>query len=582
MSRIKFTGVAASPGIAIGPAYIISVERIRIPEAVVLPEIIEDEFGRFEKALAKSVNELTEMRDALASDEKVSKEILDAYLLIMDDTMFVEGVKTLIREQRYTAEYACQLTLDKMLAIFEQMDDPYFRERGFDLGDVAYHVINNLIGVSSPSFDDLKSGDVMIAHDLSPSQTASMPRNTAAAFVTEVGSRTSHTSIMARSIEIPAVVGCSGLMGVLRAGDLVIVDGLHGEVLVDPDSAEIKEYRKRQASYEALLERRKILSELPAKTLDGYRIELSANIELPAEMEAVIRHGADGVGLYRTEFLVMNRDDLPSEDEQFEVYRYVAENCLPHSAIVRTFDIGGDKFVSHLNIAPELNPYLGLRAIRFCLKNTDFFLTQLRAILRASGYGKLKIMFPMISSLNELLQAKGLVRRAMEDLKEQGIYYDKNIEIGIMIEVPSAALTADALADNCDFFSVGTNDLIQYTLAVDRGNEKIAYLYKPFSPSVIRLLYGIATIAHKRGIWAGVCGEITAIPAGAFLLLGMTYDELSASPIAIEEIKETIRSVKYVDARRVAEGTLRCSDDNEVLDYLENELKALGLDLGLS
>jgi len=278
----------------------------------------------------------------------------------------------------------------------------------------------------------------------------------------------------------------------------------------------------------------------------------------------------------------MNRDDLPSEDEQFEVYRNVAEECLPHSAIIRTFDIGGDKFVSQLDIAPELNPYLGLRAIRFSLKNTEFFLTQIRAILRASTYGKIKMMFPMISGLNELLQAKSIVNQAKQQLDVQKIPYDGAIEVGIMIEVPSAALMADILADNCDFFSVGTNDLIQYTLAVARGNEKIAYLYRPFSPSVLRLLAHIARAAHLHGIWVGICGEMTAIPAAAFLLLGMSYDELSTSPIAIEEIKETIRSIKYIDARRVAIGALRYDSDTAVLDYLEKSMKELGLELGIS
>lgn len=574
-----FHGIPASPGIAVGKTFVVHLDELDVAETLVDEGDVEAEVARFRDALTVTKSEFEMMRDRLAGpSEAVSRELLDAYILFLDDIVLVKQAEQYIRDKRYSAEYAVKSTLEWASEIFDEMEDPYFRERAVDLKDVGSRIIQNLLGTVHISYDEMKEGSVVVAHELPPSETAAIPRGRVAGFVTEVGSRTSHTAIMARSIEVPAVVGASGVTGRIRSGDVVALDGFTGRVVVNPDAETLGEFEERRRAHEKELQRKAALVELPAKTLDGYRIELSANIEVPEELGALARYGADGIGLYRTEFLFMNRDDVPSEDEQFEVYRKVAAGALPHSTIIRTIDIGGDKFLTQLNISPELNPYLGLRAIRFCLKRPEVFLTQIRAILRASAYGKIKIMFPMISDVSELVAGKEWVARAMEELKNEGKPFNPNIEVGIMIEVPSAAITADVLARNCDFFSIGTNDLIQYTIAVDRGNEKIAYLYQPFHPAVIRLIYAAVDAAHKNGIWIGVCGEIVTVPAAVVLLLGLSFDEFSASPIAIPDIKETVRRIRYSDARIIAEEAINKATTEELVEYMEEEMARIGLE----
>jgi phosphotransferase system enzyme I (PtsI) len=457
------------------------------------------------------------------------------------------------------------------------MEDPYFRERAVDFRDVGNRVVLNLLGVAYRIFEDVGEDAVLVAHDLPPSDAAALPRGKVRAIVTEVGSRTSHTAIMAQSMEVPAVVGAEGVMGYVRAGDLLVVDGIDGRVVVNPTDQVAARYRTLMRELADEEKRRARLAELPATTLDGYRIELSANVELLPELEALKRHGCDGVGLYRTEFLFLHRRDLPSEEEQLDAYRKVAQASLPHSCIIRTVDIGGDKFLSFPEVARELNPYLGLRAIRFCLKRRDIFRTQLRAILRATVYGKVKIMFPMISDVEELRAAKEVLADVGEELKKEGRPFDENVEVGIMVEVPSAVLSADVLARECDFFSLGTNDLIQYTLAVDRGNEKIAYLYEPFHPAVLKLIKATVDAAHGNGIWVGVCGEMVADPKAAVLLLGLSFDEFSASPASVPDIKTAIRSARYVDARRVAERAIRMTSGAEIRAYLTEALADMGV-----
>jgi phosphotransferase system enzyme I (PtsI) len=574
-----FQGIPASPGIAVGKTFVVHLDEQDVAETLVGEGDVEAEVARFRDALTVTKSEFELMRDRLAGpSEAVSRELLDAYILLLDDMLLVKQAEQHIREKRYSAEYAVKSTLEGALEIFDEMEDPYFRERAVDLKDVGSRIIQNLLGTVHVSYDEMNEGSVVVAHELPPSETASIPRGRVAGFVTEVGSRTSHTAIMARSIEVPAVVGAPGVTGRIRSGDVVALDGFTGRVVVNPDAETLGEFEERRRAHEKELQRKVALVELPAKTLDGYRIELSANIEVPEELGALARYGADGIGLYRTEFLFMNRDDVPSEDEQFEVYRTVAAAALPHSTIIRTIDIGGDKFLTQLNISPEINPYLGLRAIRFCLERPEVFLTQLRAILRASAYGKIKIMFPMISDVSELVAGKEWVARAMEELKTEGKPFNPNIEVGIMIEVPSAAVTADVLARNCDFFSIGTNDLIQYTVAVERGNEKIAYLYQPFHPAVIRLIYAASDAAHKNGIWIGVCGEIVTVTAAVVLLLGLSFDEFSASPIAIPDVKETVRRIRYSDARVIAEEAINKTTTEELVEYMETEMARIGLE----
>lgn len=573
-----FEGIPASPGIATGEAFPVVRKDLRIERREIDAADVAAEEARLEKAVALTRDEFAALRDEVSrNDAAIKAEILDAYTLILDDEMLLQNARAMVAAELVSAEFAFKTTLDGMLEVFERMEDPYFRERAVDLRDVGNRVVMNLLGVAHRFFDELNAGSVVIAHDLSPSETAGMPRGKVAALVTEVGSLTSHTAIMAQAMEVPAVLGASGVVGYVRAGDRIIVDGRNGRVYVNPD-AETQEGLARAArSWEDQRRQQERLAALPAITRDGYRIELSANIEVLEELDAVKRHGCDGVGLYRTEFLYLHRTDLPAEEEQLDVYRRVAETCQPHSAIIRTIDIGGDKFLSFPEVARELNPFLGLRAIRFCLARQDLFRVQLRAILRASVYGKLKIMFPMVSDVEELRAANRILAEVRKELEAEKTPFDADLEVGIMVEVPSAALSADTLARECDFFSLGTNDLIQYTLAADRGNEKIAYLYEPFHPAVLRLIKSTVDAARANGIWVGVCGQMVTDPKAAVLLLGLSCDEFSASPASVPTIKTTLRSVRHADARRVAENALRLDRAAAVRAYLEGALVELGV-----
>ena len=574
----EFTGISTSRGVAMGKAFIVAPRELNVERREITAAEVEAEQARLDRSLAVTRDEFSSLRDEVKrADSSIRAEILDAYMLVLDDEMLAARAHSMIADEKVSAEYAFKNTLDDMLTVFEDMEDHYFRERAVDLRDVGNRVVMNLLGVAYRLFEDLPAGAVVVAHDLPPSDAAALPRGKVRAIVTEVGSRTSHTAIMARSMEVPAIVGAEGVMGYVRAGDGLIVDGVNSRVIVNPADDVAAEYERLIRGMGEEDRRRARLAELPAMTLDGYRIELSANIEVLPELEAVKRHGCDGVGLYRTEFLFLHRRDLPSEEEQLEAYRKVAEASLPHSCIIRTIDIGGDKFLSFPEVAREMNPYLGLRAIRFCLKRQDIFRTQLRAILRASAFGKVKVMFPMISDVGELRAAKEILSDIRLELKKEGHYFDEELEVGIMVEVPSAALNADTLAQECDFFSLGTNDLIQYTLAADRGNEKIAYLYEPFHPAVLKLIKAAVDAAGRNNIWVGVCGEMVADPKAAILLLGLSCNEFSASPASVPDIKMALRSVRYVDARRVAERAVRMTSVGEIRGYLAEALADMGV-----
>lgn len=574
----EFAGIPVSGGVALGKAFVVAPRELTVEQREITADEVEAEQARLEQALAVTRDEFASLRDEVKKHEaSIRAEILDAYMLVLDDEMLTEKAHDLIREKRVSAEYAFKTTLDEMLVVFEAMEDPYFRERAVDLRDIGNRVVMNLLGVAYRLFEDVSDNSILVAHDLPPSDAAALPRGKTRAIVTEVGSRTSHTAIMARSMEVPAVVGADGIVGYVRAGDGLVVDGINGRVIVNPTDEVAASYEKLARELAGEEKRRARLAELPATTIDGYRMELSANIELLPELEAVKRHGCDGVGLYRTEFLFLHRSDLPSEEEQLDAYRQAAEASFPHSCIIRTIDIGGDKFLSFPEVAREINPFLGLRAIRFCLKRQDIFRTQLRAILRATAYGKVKIMFPMISDVQELRAAKDILADVRNELEREGHFVDEALEIGIMVEVPSAALNADLLARECDFFSLGTNDLIQYTLAADRGNEKIAYLYEPFNPAVLKLVKATADAAHRNQIWVGVCGEMIADPKAAILLLGLSFDEFSASPASVPDIKIAVRNARYVDARRVAEQAIRMTSAAEIRAFLARELAEMGV-----
>jgi phosphotransferase system enzyme I (PtsI) len=574
----EFTGIPASGGVALGRAFVVAPRELTVERRDIALDEVEAEQTRLERALAVTRDEFASLRDEVKKHEaSIRAEILDAYMLVLDDEMLTEKARDMIREDRVSAEYAFKTTLDEMLMVFEAMEDPYFRERAVDLRGVGNRVVMNLLGVAYRLFEDVSDNSILVAHDLPPSDAAALPREKVGAIVTEVGSRTSHTAIIARSMEVPAVVGADGVVGYIRAGDSLVVDGINGRVVVNPTDEVVASYEELGRELLAEEKRRARVAELPATTLDGYRVELSANIELLAELEAVARHGCDGVGLYRTEFLFLHRSDLPSEEEQLDAYRKVAEASFPHSCIIRTIDIGGDKFLSFPEVAREINPFLGLRAIRFCLKRRDIFRTQLRAILRTTAYGKVKIMFPMISDVEEVRTAKEILADVKRELEREGHFVDEALEVGIMVEVPSAALSADLLAQECDFFSLGTNDLIQYTLAVDRGNEKIAYLYEPFHPAVLKLIKTTAEAAHRNRIWIGICGEMIADPKAAILLLGLSFDEFSASPASVPDIKIALRAARYVDARRVAEQAVRMTSASEIRSFLTRELAEMGV-----
>jgi phosphotransferase system enzyme I (PtsI) len=578
----EFTGISASRGVAVGKAFLVAPRDLTVERRAIKPAEVEAEQVRLERTLAVTRDEFAALRDEVKKHKtSIRAEILDAYMLILDDEMLTGQALRKIAEDNVSAEFAFKTTLDDMLEVFEAMEDPYFRERAVDFRDVGNRVVLNLLGVAYRIFEDVGEDAVLVAHDLPPSDAAALPRGKVRAIVTEVGSRTSHTAIMAQSMEVPAVVGAEGVMGYVRAGDVLVVDGIDGRVVVNPTDEVAARYRALMHELAAEEKRRARLAELPATTLDGYRIELSANVELLPELEALKRHGCDGVGLYRTEFLFLHRRDLPSEEEQLDAYRQVAEASLPHTCIIRTIDIGGDKFLSFPEVARELNPYLGLRAIRFCLKRRDIFRTQLRAVLRATVYGKVKIMFPMISDVEELRAAKGVLADVGEELKKEGRSFDEELEVGIMVEVPSAVLSADVLARECDFFSLGTNDLIQYTLAAERGNEKIAYLYEPFHPAVLKLIKATVDAARRNGIWVGICGEMVADPKAAVLMLGLSFDEFSASPASVPDIKTAIRATRYVDARRVAERAVRMTSGAEIRAYLAEALVDMGVPASL-
>ncbi len=565
--EIQFQGAGVSPGTAHGKIHVVRDDLDDVPRYRISPSQIADAIGRFEAALIQTRMQILEMQQRIAeSIGAKDAAIFDAHLLVVEDRTLIDEVLHKLETDLCNVEWVFQEVATRYAETLSKIDDPYLRERAVDIQDVTKRVIRNLQGKAPKKFLDLTEPHILIAHNLTPSDTASMNREHVLGIATDLGSRTSHTAIMARSLNIPAIVGLHDITAKLETGQEVLLDGTDGVLIVDPAPESLAHYAQIESRRARVVAQLKELRETSSTTRDGRHIVLSANIELPEDVNAVIANGAEGIGLYRTEFLYLNRSTLPTEEEQYEIYRKVAERVRPDPLIIRTFDLGGDKLApGTVDITDELNPFLGWRAIRFCLENVDIFKTQLRAILRASAVGNVKIMFPMISGLDELRGAIAVLAECKKELSSSKIEIGKEIEVGAMIEIPSAAISADVLAREADFFSIGTNDLIQYALAVDRVNEKIAHLYEPTHPAVLRLLKMIADAAHANNIWVGVCGEMAGDVALIPLLLGLGMDELSAGPSLVPRVKRAVQSLAIPECRELVEVALTLDTGSEIL-----------------
>lgn len=565
-------GIGVSPGVATGKALILDYSIANVPcyklgsEAETLVEI-----SRFEKALKESRRQLAALRKKL-SDREGPKPlfIMDVHMMMLKDKTLINNTVNVIKERMINAEWALMLTIDKYREIFEKIDDEYLRERFSDVEYVGQRILRNLVGREHIRLADIEEASIIISKDLSPADTVQMKVENILGFATDMGGKTSHTAIVARSIGIPAVVGLERVTREVRPGDIVVVDGLDGFVIVNPDPELIRRYEEKKRHFEILEEGLLREARLPAVTRDNRKVDISANIEFVEEIPSAVAHGAEGVGLYRTEFIYINREQLPTEDEHFVNYRSVIEGQGIKWSTIRTFDLGGDKFISDPKLAKEMNPVMGLRAIRFCLQEIELFKVQLRAILRASAYGKTRVLFPMISSLEEIIETKKIFGEVKEDLIRRGVPVGEDIELGIMIEVPSAVIIADSLAREVDFFSIGTNDLTQYTLAIDRVNERVTYLYEPLHPAVLKLIKMIVDAGHRAGIRVSMCGEMAGEPTYTLVLLGFELDELSMNPLAIPRVKKIIRNATFEESQALLNKVMTFSTAREIEAYVRD------------
>lgn len=564
-------GIAASSGIVVAKAYKLQPPVLNIERKTV---DVEAELKRFHAAIEKTQRDIEAIKTKAIgrlSDDDLA--IFDAHLMVTQDPEFTGQMEQMIQAEAINAEYAVQHISQTFVTMFESMDDPYFQERAADIKDVSFRLSCHIMDVALPNLSLIDQEVIIVAHDLTPSDTAQLNKAFTKGFATAIGGRTSHSAIMARSLEIPAVVGISGLMEAVQHGDVLALDALEGVVVVNPSAAEIETFKAKAKAYEATQARLKVLVDAKSVTLDGHTVDLAGNIGNPSDADKVLENGGEGVGLYRTEFLYMDATALPSEDDQFEAYKKVLEKMGDRPVVVRTLDIGGDKELPYLTFPHELNPFLGYRAIRLCLDRTDIFKTQIRALLRASVYGKLCIMFPMIATLDEFRSAKQFVKDTEAELKQEGQNISSTYELGMMVEIPAAAILADQFAKEADFFSIGTNDLIQYAMAADRMNEKVAYLYQPYNPSLLRLIQMTIDGAHKEGKWCGMCGEMAGEPLAVPLLLGMGLDEFSMSASSILQAREIVRSLSYADMQTMAKQALSLSTEAEVLALIQSSLK---------
>jgi len=568
------SGIVKSPGIVIGKAWLVDKKRVKAVKRKVLKKDIDSEIIRLQQAIETSKEQLLCIKNKFFGEEtKDHQYIIDAHLLMLDDKMLIEDTIRNIKMEKVNAEWALTMVVGELKRIFENIDDEYLRERSGDIGYVGDRILKNLVGEKFDSLPDIEGKVILVAHELSPADTAQINKEKIIGFATDIGGKTTHTAIIARALEIPAVGGLEEVTERVETGDHIIIDGLAGKVIINPRKKTFKEYLDKQQRY--LYVEREIhkYSKLPAVTLDGKRIHIAGNIEIIEEIPSLLSHGGEGVGLYRTEFLYMNRKTLPTEGEHFEIYKEVIQKVAPNPVTIRTLDAGVDKMISFFDHPAESNPAMGLRSIRLCFQESDIFKTQLRAILRASALGKTRVMFPMISGLEELRMAKAALDETKSELKKEGIAFDSEIQTGIMIEVPSAALIADLLAREVDFFSIGTNDLIQYSLAIDRVNEHVAYLYEPFHPAILRVIKSVIDAAHEAGIVVGMCGEMAGDPACSLLLLGMGLDELSMNAFAIPRVKKILRNISHKDAKAIAKNVLELSTVDEIKRHLHEEIK---------
>jgi len=567
---LSLQGIGASPGIAVGKAYLLERDDLDVIEKrSIRPEEIGAEISRFKQAVQKAQKNLRQIIEDVPEEYRDHVYILDSHMMLLKDRMIYDGTIEQIKNKRLNAERALKMAVDKVRAVFRSMPDQYFRDRGSDIVHASKLILENLLGTEPQKISDIDKRVIIVAHDLSPAETTQIQLEKVKAFVTDRGSHTSHTGIMARSLEIPAVLGLTDATRLIHTDDLVIVDGSAGTVIVNPNDQIITRYSERKALLEEFQAKVTRTSHLPAETTDGHCLTVAANIEQLEEVVSVMDHGGDGIGLYRTEFLYLNRPDLPSEQDLFDNYRDLVEIMGARQVTIRTLDIGGDKFATSVSWGEEINPALGFRAIRFCLQSPEIFKTQLRAILRAAYFGNMRVMFPMISQVEEIIQAKQMLREAAESLDKAGLPFEGDIEIGAMIEVPSAVFMADILAEEVDFFSIGTNDLIQYSMAIDRVNKHVSQLYQPLHPAVLRMIHRVVQAAKAAEIQVALCGEMAGDLINVPVLLGLELDAISMNPISIPGVKNLVRTLSFEESKRLVQSVLKQATASGVLALIQ-------------
>ncbi|MDJ0854629.1 MAG: phosphoenolpyruvate--protein phosphotransferase [Desulfobacterales bacterium] len=563
--EVQLKGIGAAPGICIGKAYLVDREGVEVvPKYFIHDDSIQSEINRFKKAVVDAKDELKHILEGMPEDLQQQTNILETHLLLFDDKMLSGRSIQTIERDKVNAEWALKNVVGDIKSMFQTMEDDYLRERVSDIVQVSDRIMHQLTGAEQVKIADIDKRVILVARDLSPADTSQIQLERIMGFLTDMGGKTSHTGIIARTLDIPAVLGLENATALIRTDDILIVDGTEGVVIVNPEDHVLVEYEERKERYEAYRARIIRESHIQARTADEQDVVVQGNIELPEEVVSVIDNGGDGIGLYRTEFQYMNRATFPSEFELFDSYRDVVEVMFPKPVTIRTLDINGDKALKYAGSDSEVNPVLGLRAIRYCLQNRDVFIAQLRAILRAAAYGNVRILFPMIANCSELAEARTLLEEAADSLEKDGENYNRDIEVGVMIEVPSAVVMADQLARMCDFFSIGTNDLIQYTLAIDRGNRNVAYLYEPLNPAILRMLKHVADEAHKAGISIAMCGEMAGEPVHVPFLLGLGITEWSMNPHAIPVVKRMVRRLSTQDAQRFVKEIVNLNDADEI------------------